>query len=288
VKLQDALDNFDIDDSELPDVIEDATMTSGEYPYRKKLGNDEYEERLHELQVELTKLQSHMLKTGMRLLLVFEGRDAAGKGGAIKRYTAYLNPRNTRVVALPKPSDRERGEWYFQRYVPHLPAAGETVLFDRSWYNRAGVEPVMGFCTSEQHHTFLREVPNFERMLTDDGILLMKFWLNIGRPMQIKRFHDRRHDPLKQWKLSPIDLKSLDKWEEYTEVRDEMLGITHTENAPWTVIRANDKRRSRISVIASVLDRVAYENKKAKLVSHIDPKIAMPAPTFLDRFGKYE
>lgn len=288
VKLQEAIDYFNLDDPELPKVIEEAAMTSGEYPHAKKLDEQDYGKRLVKLQIELTKLQKHLLDTGQRMALVFEGRDAAGKGGAIKRYTAHLNPRNTRIVALPKPSDREAGQWYFQRYVEHMPSAGEAVLFDRSWYNRAGVEPVMGFCTLEQHHKFLREVPNFERMLTDDNIVLLKFWLNIGRPMQMMRFHARRHDPLKQWKLSPIDLKSLDKWEEYGHARDEMLGITHTDYAPWTVIRANDKRRSRIAVIASALNRMDYPDKNKKLVGDIDHEIAMSAPEFLERFGQYE
>lgn len=288
MKLKDAIDKFDIDDPDLPEAIDEAAMISGEYPYTEKLKKSDYKDRLYELQVELTKLQSHMLDSGKRLVLVFEGRDAAGKGGAIKRYTAHLNGRNTRVVALPKPSDVEQSQWYFQRYVAHLPSAGETVLFDRSWYNRAGVEPVMGFCTPEQHHKFLRETPDFERMLTDDGIVLVKFWLNIGQPMQLKRFHARRHDVLKQWKLSPIDLKSLKKWDEYGEKRDEMLAFTHTDYAPWLVVRGNDKRRSRISVIASVLKRMEYPGKKKKLVDKVDPDIVMAAPEFLERFGQYE
>lgn len=288
MKLQDAMDDFDLDDPDLPKAIDKHALESGDYPYDDKLKKSLYEDQLTALQVELTKLQSHMLDSGQRLVIVFEGRDAAGKGGAIKRYRAYLNPRNTRVVALPKPSDIEASQWYFQRYAAHLPSAGETVMFDRSWYNRAGVEPVMGFCTPEQHRNFLRETPDFERMLTDDGIVLVKFWLNIGRAMQLKRFHDRRHDLLKQWKLSPIDLKSLDKWDEYGEARDEMLGLTHTDFAPWTVVRANDKRRSRISVIGSVLKRMDYADKDKKLVDDLDPDIVMPAPEFLDRFGQNE
>lgn len=286
--MQDAMDDFDLDDPDLPKAIDKGALESGGYPYSDKLNNKVYESRLETLQIELTKLQSDMLSNGKRLALVFEGRDAAGKGGAIKRYTAYLNPRNTRVVALPKPSDVEAGQWYFQRYAAHLPSAGESVLFDRSWYNRAGVEPVMGFCTPEQNRKFLRETPDFERMLTDDGIVLIKFWLNIGRAMQLKRFHDRRHSLLKQWKLSPIDLKSLDKWEDYSAARDEMLALTHTEFAPWTVVRANDKRRSRLSVIGSVLKRMDYAGKDEKLANDLDPEIVMPAPEFLERFGQNE
>lgn len=288
MKLQDAMDDFDIDDPDLPKTIGKGALESGNYPYDEKLDKDFYEKRLEALQVELIKLQSDMLANGKRLVLVFEGRDAAGKGGAIKRYRAHLNPRNTRVVALPKPSDVEASQWYFQRYAAHLPSAGETVLFDRSWYNRAGVEPVMGFCTPEQHHKFLREAPDFERMLTEDGIFFVKFWLNIGRAMQLKRFHARRHDLLKQWKLSPIDLKSLDKWGDYTAVRDEMLGLTHTDYAPWIVVRANDKRRSRLSVIGTVLNRMDYAGKDDKLIEDLDPDIVMPAPDFLERFGQNE
>ncbi len=288
MKLQDAIDQFDLDDPDLPKALDKQALESGGYPYGEKLDKDFYESRLEQLQIELIKLQRHLLDSGERIVLVFEGRDAAGKGGAIKRYTAYLNPRNTRIVALPKPSDVEASQWYFQRYAARLPSAGETVLFDRSWYNRAGVEPVMGFCTPEQNRKFLREAPDFERMLTDDGIVLVKFWLNISRAMQMKRFHARRHDPLKQWKLSPIDLKALGKWDEYSTARDEMLGLTHTEFAPWTVVRANDKRRSRISVIASVLRRMHYPGKDTKLVEDVDPKIVMQAPEFLDQFGSDE
>lgn len=285
MKLQDAIDQFDLEDPNLPKALDKKALESGGYPYKEKLDPDFYENRLEQLQIELIKLQRHLLESGERIALVFEGRDAAGKGGAIKRYTANLNPRNTRVVALPKPSDVEAGQWYFQRYVARLPSAGETVLFDRSWYNRGGVEPVMGFCTPEQNRKFLREAPYFERMLTDDGIVLVKFWLNISRAMQMQRFHARRHDPLKQWKLSPIDLKALGKWDEYSLARNEMLGLTHTDYAPWVVVRANDKSRARISVIASVLRRMNYPDKDEALVEDVDPGIVMEAPEFLDKFG---
>ena len=275
--VRDKIANADKDDILSPD-----------YPYSEKLKRKTYEKDMAALQIELVKMQAWLKASGHRVALVFEGRDAAGKGGTIKRFRENLNPRGARVVALSKPSDTERTQWYFQRYAAHLPSAGETVLFDRSWYNRAGVEPVMGFCTPEQHGNFLREAPDFERMLTDDGIVLIKFWLNIGRPMQMKRFHDRRHNPLKQWKLSPIDLKSLTKWDEYGVARDEMLRATHTEFAPWTVVRANDKRRSRISVIGSVLNRVDYHGKDPGPFANLDPRIVMSAPDFLQKFGQDE
>ncbi|VAW16311.1 Polyphosphate kinase 2 [hydrothermal vent metagenome] len=276
-----ALDDFDIDDPHLSKTIADGAMVSGNYPYKKKLGRQRYERQLLAMQVELVKLQSHLNKRGERIIIVFEGRDAAGKGGAIKRYSENINPRQARVVALSKPSDRERSQWYFQRYVSHLPIAGETVLFDRSWYNRGVVEPVLGFCTPEQTEAFLGEAPEFERMLTNDGIYLFKFWLNISRLMQIKRFHQRRHDPLKNWKLSPIDLLALGKWDDYTKARNEMLRRTHSEHAPWMVIRANDKRRARLAVISHVLSTLGYKGKDEDKISQTDRKIAMKAPDFL-------
>ncbi len=282
MKLDDAIEKFDLDNPDLPEIIQSKALTSGNYPYRKKLKNSEYEKILLALQVELVKLQTHLRISGERIVAIFEGRDAAGKGGAIKRYRENLNPRHTRVVALPAPSDREQVQWYFQRYAAHLPAAGECILFDRSWYNRAVVEPVMGFCTPEQTELFFSEVPDFEKMLARDGIKLFKFWLNISRPMQIKRFHDRRHNPLKQWKLSPIDLRALGKWEEYTKARNQMLKSTHNEYGPWTIIRANDKRRARLGAIASILSRMNYEGKDTKLVEDIDKSIVMTAPHFLN------
>ncbi len=288
MKLAQALDNFDLDNPELPKAIAENALTSGDYPYDKKQKTGLYEKTLLALQIELVKLQTHLAESGQRIVIVFEGRDAAGKGGTIKRYTENINPRHARVVALPKPSDREQLQWYFQRYVPHLPTAGETALFDRSWYNRAVVEPVMGFCTPAQTETFLSEVPNFERMLTDDGILLFKFWLNISRPMQIKRFHDRRHDPLKQWKLSPVDLKALTRWDEYTSARDEMLARTHSEPAPWTVVRANDKRRARLAIISHVLAGIDYKGRNDALVNDRDDRIIMPAPQFQRRIAADE
>jgi polyphosphate kinase 2 len=226
-------------------------------------------------------LQAHLARTGERIMIVFEGRDAAGKGGTIKTYLENLNPRYNLIAALPKPNDRERTQWYFQRYVDWFPAAGETVLFDRSWYNRAGVEKVMGFCTPEQTEHFLEEAPEFEKRITRDGIHLFKFWLSIGQEMQVQRFHDRRHDPLKLWKLSPIDLEALAKWDAYTEARDAMLARTDSAHAPWTVIRANDKRRGRIAVIQTVLAQLNFADRDKAAIGEIDTRLAMGAGDFL-------
>ena len=213
---------FDLSQPDLPKSIEKAALGSGGYPYAEKLKREKYEKQLYELQIELLKLQSHVKKTGSRLVVVFEGRDSAGKGGCILRFTEHLNPRQARVVALAKPTDGERGQWYFQRYVAHMPTRGEIALFDRSWYNRAGVERVMAFADQDQVADFLREAPEFEAMLVRDGIHLKKIYLDIGREMQIKRFHSRRHDPLKQWKLSDIDLIAISKWDDYTRAQQEM------------------------------------------------------------------
>jgi polyphosphate kinase 2 len=279
--VTDPLDGFDLENPELPKAIKKHAMASGGYPYEDKLDGDIYEAQMYELQKQLVLLQAHLAASGERVMIVFEGRDAAGKGGTIKTYLENLNPRYNLIAALPKPNDRERTQWYFQRYVDWFPAAGETVLFDRSWYNRAGVEKVMGFCTPEQTEHFLEEAPEFEKRITRDGIHLFKFWLSIGREMQLKRFHDRRHDPLKVWKLSPIDIEALHKWDAYTVARDEMLERTDCEHAPWTVIRANDKRRGRINVIQTVLDRLTYEGKDKKAIGEVDPKITYQAEDFL-------
>ncbi|MBW3097500.1 polyphosphate kinase 2 [Pseudohoeflea coraliihabitans] len=264
---------LDIDDPKLPDWVKDEAIGSGGYPYKKKLDRDEYEDTLRTLQIELVKVQAWLGASGHRVMALFEGRDAAGKGGSINATRAYMNPRSARVVALPKPTETERGQWYYQRYIKHFPTSGEFVLFDRSWYNRAGVEPVMGFCTPEEHAHFLEETPNFERMLVDSGIFLFKFWLNIGREMQIKRFHDRRHDPLKVWKLSPMDIASLDRWQDYTDKRNQMLEATHTPQAPWTVVRSNDKRRARINLIRRLLMGLPYADKDEKAIGDIDGKV---------------
>ncbi|WP_244606558.1 polyphosphate kinase 2 [Arsenicitalea aurantiaca] len=270
-----------IDSPELDPEIRSRALASGGYPYGAPYDKKVYKRELEILQIELVKLQSHLLASGERVVILFEGRDAAGKGGAIKTYREHLNPRYTMAVALPKPSDREQTQWYFQRYVDWLPAAGETVLFDRSWYNRAGVEPVMGFCTPAQTSRFLAEVPRFEEMLVHDGVHLFKFWLSIGREMQIKRFHDRRHDPLKTWKLSPIDLEAITRWDAYSEARDTMLTASDSPHAPWTVVRANDKRRARLNLIRSVLGRLDYAGKNPPLIGEIDTSIVMDARSFL-------
>ena len=277
--------HIDLDDPDLSPDIKQAAFESGGYPYPEKLKRGRYEDKLERLQIELGKLHNHLRTTGGRLLVVFEGRDAAGKGGTIARFSEYLNPRYSRTVALAKPSEREQSQWYFQRYVPHLPAGGEIVLFDRSWYNRAVVEKVMGFADAEQVAAFLANVPTFERLLVEDGIILVKFWLNIGREMQLKRFHDRRHDPLRHWKLSPVDVASLGMWDDYTAARDEMFAASHTSHAPWTVIRANDKRRLRLEALRAVLQRFDYPGKDAKAVEAVDPKIAMPADEFMSHAG---
>jgi len=284
--VSDPLTGFDIENPELPPAIDKAALKSGGFPYDKKLDREEYDTQIYALQKQLVKLQAHMAKAGERIVLVFEGRDAAGKGGTIKTIMENLNPRYNLVAALPKPNDRERTQWYFQRYSDWLPAAGEMVLFDRSWYNRAGVEPVMGFCTPEQTELFLQEAPEFEKRVTRDGIRLFKFWLSIGREMQLKRFHDRRHDPLKTWKLSPIDLEALSKWDDYSKARDRMLEHTDSKHAPWTIIRANDKRRLRINVIRTLLNGFEYEGKDKKAIGKIDDKIVLSAEDFLKMDGE--
>jgi polyphosphate kinase 2 len=271
---------FDLDDPELPKAIDEAALTSGGYPYSEKLKRKDYEEELVALQIELAKLHTSLQQRGERLIALFEGRDAAGKGGTIKRITANLNPRRARVVALPKPTETEHGQWYFQRYAAQLPTAGEIVLFDRSWYNRAGVERVMGFCTSDQLADFLREAPQFEGMLVRDGIHLFKFYLEIGREMQLKRFHQRRHDPLKQWKITDIDRKAIEKWDDYTKAKEEMFRFTHTPATAWTVIRANDKRRTRLEALRVMLSALDYDGKDKKVVGKPDSKIVGSGPDF--------
>lgn len=273
---------FDLDDPQLPSWIDDAAFASGGYTYEERLKRKQYENELAALQEELVKVQYWLLETGTRVMILFEGRDAAGKGGTISRFRQFLNPRNVRSVALSKPSDVERGQWYFQRYVEHFPTSGEMVLFDRSWYNRAGVEPVMGFCTKEQHRSFLEEAPHFEQMIIREGVHFFKFWLNIGQEMQLKRFHARRHNPLKVWKLSPIDIKALGKWEDYTQARDLMLANTSSLHAPWTIIRANDKRRARVNAIRTVLHALHYDGKDEERIGVVDHQIVRVAEGFAD------
>ena len=282
IKIGDKTRIFDIDDPKLPDWVDDKALESGGYPYDKKMDKDEYEETLEKLQVELVKVQFWLQETGHRIISVFEGRDAAGKGGSIHVTRAYLNPRTARIVALNKPTETERGQWYYQRYVANFPTAGEFVMFDRSWYNRAGVEPVMGFCSDEQYEDFLNETPHFEKMVITEGIHFFKFWLSIGREMQIKRFHDRRHDPLKVWKLSPMDIAALNRWDDYSEKRDRMLKETHTDRAPWTVVLSNDKRRARINLVRHMLQKLDYAGKDEKVIGEIDDKILMPGADFKD------
>ncbi|CAN7150350.1 MAG: polyphosphate kinase 2 [Rhizobium sp.] len=272
---------FDVDDPVLPDWVDEAALQSGDYPYNKKLQEEEYLEELEKLQIELVKVQFWLQATGKRVLALFEGRDAAGKGGAISASSAHMNPRLARVVALTKPTEREAGQWYFQRYVAQFPTAGEFVLFDRSWYNRAGVEPVMGFCTPKQYEDFLNQAPQLEKIIAHEGIFFFKFYLDIGREMQLKRFHDRRHDPLKVWKLSSMDIAALTKWGDYSEKRDRMLKETHTEFAPWTVIHANDKRRARLNLIRHMLKTMDYDGKEKDAIGKLDDKIIGAGPHFL-------
>jgi polyphosphate kinase len=249
-----------------------------DFPYGERLAQKRYDREKRQLQIELLKLQRHVKAVGGRLVIVFEGRDAAGKGGTIKRFTENLNPRGARVVALEKPTDHEQSEWYLQRYITHLPAAGEIVMFDRSWYNRAGVERVMGFCRPDESLEFLREAPEFERMLARDGITLVKFWFSVTRAEQLRRFVNRQLDPVKRWKLSPIDLASLDKWDDYTEAKEAMFFFTDLTDAPWTVVKSNDKRRARLEAMRYVLHRVDYEGRNDHLVGQPDPLIVGPAP----------
>jgi polyphosphate kinase 2 len=246
---------------------------SGAYPYADRMSRRSYESHLVKLQAELLKVQIWGLETGQRFVLLFEGRDAAGKGGTIKRFMEHLNPRYARTVALTKPSDVEKGQWYFQRYVAHLPTAGEMVLYDRSWYNRAGVERVMGFCTPLEYLEFMRQAPEFERMLVRSGIRLFKYWFSVTRDEQRARFEARETDPLKRWKLSPIDIASLDKWEDYTAAKEAMFFYTDTADAPWTVIKSDDKKRARIACMEHFLSAVDYPGKDARVVRSPDPML---------------
>jgi polyphosphate kinase len=243
------------------------------YPYDHRMPREEYEYLKRRLQIELLKLQQHGRRTGARHVIVFEGRDAAGKGGTIKRFMEHLNPRSARVVALEKPTEREQTLWYFQRYINHFPAAGEMVLFDRSWYNRAGVEKVMGFCTPEQHTEFLQQAPPFERMLVNDGISLTKFWFSVSPAEQRTRFAVRLVDPVRQWKFSPTDMESLDKWDDYTAAKEEMFAATDTDAAPWIVVKSNDKKRARINAMRYVLAQFDYDDKDSDVVGEPDPLI---------------
>ena len=244
------------------------------FPYSERMNRKTYDKDLEALQVEMVKLQAWAKDTGARIACVFEGRDAAGKGGTIKRFREYLNPRGARVVALGKPTETEAQQWYFQRYIEHLPSGGEIVFFDRSWYNRGVVETVFDFCTATEREHFFNQVPQFERMLVDEGIHLFKFWLNVDRAEQLRRFIDRERDPLKQWKLSWIDVEGLKKWDEYSAAIVETLERSHTDHAPWTVIRSDDKRRARLAALRRVLHAIDYDRKNEKAIGKLDPQIS--------------
>ncbi|MCU0389977.1 MAG: polyphosphate kinase 2 [Thermoflexibacter sp.] len=254
-----------------PDEELAADWRDGGYPYKNLMSRKNYEKQKYNLQVELLKLQAWVKNSGSRVVILFEGRDAAGKGGTIKRVMEHLNPRGARVVALEKPTEEERGQWYFQRYIKHLPTNGEIVLFDRSWYNRAGVEHVMGFCTKEEYAEFMRQVPEFEKNLVRSGITLVKFWFSVSQEEQKRRFKDRETHPLKQWKLSPIDRASLDKWDEYTAAKEKMFFFTDTSDAPWIVIKSNCKKRARLNAMRYILHKIPYDQKDVKMIGRIDP-----------------
>jgi polyphosphate kinase 2 len=255
-----------------PDVIRRAFET-GQYPYTTRLGSKDYERHMEELQVELLKAQRWVKEAGERIVILFEGRDAAGKGGTIKRFMEHLNPRGARIVALEKPSERERTQWYFQRYIERLPAAAEIVFFDRSWYNRAGVERVMGFCKPNEYLEFMRQCPQIEQMLVRSGVRLFKYWFSVTREEQLRRFKARETDPLKQWKLSPVDLASLDKWDDYTEAKEAMFFYTDTADAPWTIVKSDDKKRARLNAMQHFLSSLDYPSLDRSVVKGPDPLI---------------
>ncbi len=259
---------------------------NGAYPYRNLMQRRTYEKTKYRLQVELLKLQAWVKETGQRVVILFEGRDAAGKGGTIKRFMEHLNPRGARVVALEKPTEQERGQWYFQRYVQHLPSVGEIVMFDRSWYNRAGVERVMGFCTQAEYDEFMRQAPEFERNLVRSGIHLVKFWFSVSRAEQRRRFREREIHPLKQWKLSPIDVASLDKWDDYTKAKEAMFFHTDTADAPWTVIKSDCKKRARLNAMRYILHKLPYASKDAERIGALDPLIVGRAHVVFERGEK--
>ncbi len=262
-----------------------AEIVSPDYPYRQKLGRAEYESRKAELQVELAKMQRWVRETGQRVVLLFEGRDAAGKGGTIKRFTEHLNPREAVVVALPPPTERERGQWYFQRYVERLPTRGEITFFDRSWYNRAVIEPVMGFCTPAESLRFLRDVSAFEELLVNDGIRLIKFWFSVSREEQLRRLLSRSQDPLKQWKVSDVDVQVLPMWDKVTEAKKAMFAATDTKVAPWVVVKSDDKKRARLACMRYVLHHLPYPKEDSDGLTEPDGKLIGPAP---DLYGPGE
>nr|WP_254799304.1 polyphosphate kinase 2 [Falsochrobactrum sp. TDYN1] len=272
---------FDIDKPKLPQWIDDYALESGGYPYSSRMKKGEYEETLERLQIELVKLQHWLQDTGGRIISVFEGRDAAGKGGTIFTIRQFMNPRTARNVALPAPTETERGQWYFQRYAQHFPTSGEFVTFDRSWYNRAGVERVMEFCTQQQVEIFLTETPDFERMIITEGIHLFKFWLDIGQEMQLKRFHERRHSPLKSWKFSPMDVAGISRWDDYSAALHAMLERTDMPYASWTIVRSNDKRRARLAAIRHILLSLPYSGRDLEAIGPEDESIIGRGAAFL-------
>ncbi len=273
-------------EKENPDEMLAADWREGGYPYKNLLRRSVYEKEKFRLQCELLKLQAWVKETGQRVVILFEGRDAAGKGGAIKRFMEHLNPRGARVVALEKPSETEQGQWYFQRYVQHLPTRGEIVLFDRSWYNRAGVERVMGFCSEPEYAEFMKQSPDFERHLVRSGVYVIKFWFSVSRKEQRRRFKEREGHPLKQWKLSPIDLASLDKWEDYTRAKEAMFFETDTADAPWTVIKSDCKKRARLNALRYVLHKMPYNKKDLGQIGKLDPLIVGRAHVVYERGEK--
>ena len=270
-----------------PDAELSPNWREGAYPYKNLMSRRNYEKQKYRLQVELLKLQAWVKETGQRVVILFEGRDAAGKGGTIKRFMEHLNPRGARVVALEKPSEVERGQWYFQRYVQHLPTSGEIVLFDRSWYNRAGVERVMGFCSHAEYDEFLRQTPEFERQLVRSGVHLFKFWFSVSRAEQRRRFKERKAHPLKQWKLSPIDMASLDKWDDYTRAKESMFLHCDTSDAPWTVIKSDCKKRARLNAMRYVLQRLPYTKKDLAVIGTVDTLLVGRASLVAGRAEEY-
>ena len=266
-----------------PDEILAKDWRKGAYPYLNLMSRKNYEKQKYRLQIELLKLQAWVKETGQKVVILFEGRDAAGKGGTIKRFMENLNPRGARVIALEKPTETERGQWYFQRYIQNLPTAGEIVLFDRSWYNRAGVERVMGFCSDEEYNEFMRQAPEFERMLARSGIHLIKFWFSVSQKEQHRRFKERQVHPLKQWKLSPVDLASLDKWDSYTKAKEGMFFATDTADAPWTVIKSDCKKRARLNGLRFILQKIPYAKKDVAQIGQVDPLIVGRAQTVFEQ-----
>ena len=284
--LKQALLQREVAASEHPDDELAPDWREGGYPYRHLMTRKNYEKQKYHLQVELLKLQAWVKETGQKVVILFEGRDAAGKGGTIKRFMEHLNPRGAHVVALEKPSETERGQWYFQRYVQHLPTAGEIALFDRSWYNRAGVERVMGFCTDIEYEEFMRQTPEFERTLVRSGVHLIKFWFSVSRPEQRRRFKERESHPLKQWKLSPIDLASLNKWDQYTKAKEAMFFHTDTADAPWTVIKSDCKKRARLNALRYILHKLPYSNKDVAQIGALDTLLVGRAHIVYERGEK--